>query len=86
MRSRWSILRQVREFARATGRLAKTDRLDAQVLSRFGEAVKPSVRPLKDEQAQALEALAMRRSQLVAMLTAEKNRRTNGIVRKSSTR
>jgi transposase len=58
--------RQVREFARATGRLAKTDRLDAQVLARFGEAVKPPVRPLKDEQAQALEALVMRRSQLVA--------------------
>ncbi len=54
--------RQVREFARATGRLAKTDRLDAQVLARFGEAVKPAVRPLKDEQAQALEALVMRRS------------------------
>src|SRR5215467_4066304 len=62
--------RQIREFARATGRLAKTDRLDAQVLARFGEAVKPPVRPLKDEQVQALEALVMRRSQLVTMLTA----------------
>jgi transposase len=69
--------RQVREFARATGRLAKTDRLDAQVLARFGEAVKPPVRPLKSEQAQVLEALVMRRSQLVGMLTAEKNRRAN---------
>lgn len=69
--------RQVREFARATGRLAKTDRLDAQVLARFGEAVKPAVRPLKDEEAQALEALVMRRSQLVGMLTAEKNRRAS---------
>jgi transposase len=69
--------RQVREFARATGRLAKTDRLDAQVLARFGEAVKPAIRPLKDEQGQALEALVVRRSQLVAMLTAEKNRRAN---------
>lgn len=69
--------RQVRDFARATGQLAKTDRLDAQVLARFGAAVKPEVRPLKDEQAQALEALLMRRSQLVAMLTAEKNRRAN---------
>ena len=77
--------RQVREFARATGRLAKTDRLDAQVLARFGEAVKPPVRPLKDEQAQALEALVMRRSQLVAMLTAEKNRRANAarVIRRS---
>ena len=77
--------RQVREFARATGRLAKTDRLDAQVLARFGEAVKLPVRPLKDEQAQALEALVVRRSQLVAMLTAEKNRRANAarVIRRS---
>jgi hypothetical protein len=77
--------RQVREFARATGRLAKTDRLDAQVLARFGEAVKLPVRPLKDEQAQALEALVMRRSQLVAMLTAEKIRRANAarVIRRS---
>jgi transposase len=43
--------RQVRNFARATGRLAKTDRLDAEVLARFGEMVKPAVRPLPDEQA-----------------------------------
>ena len=69
--------RQVRDFARATGRLAKTDRLDAQVLARFGAAVKPQVRPLRDTQAQALEALVNRRRQLVEMLTAEKNRRAN---------
>jgi transposase len=69
--------RQVRDFARATGQLAKTDALDAQVLARFGEAVKPQVRALRDAQAQALEALVMRRSQLVAMLTADKNRRAN---------
>ncbi len=69
--------RQVRDFARATGQLAKTDALDAQVLARFGEAVKPQVRALRDAQAQALEALVMRRGQLVAMLTAEKNRRAN---------
>jgi transposase len=68
-------LRQVRDFARATGRLAKTDRLDAEVLVRFGEAVRPEARPLADEQAQALEALVTRRRQLVEMLTAEKNRR-----------
>ena len=49
--------RQVRDFARATGRLAKTDRLDAEVLAHFGEAVRPEARPLADEQAQALEAL-----------------------------
>ena len=69
--------RQVRDFARATGRLAKTDALDAKVLARFGEAVRPQARPLADEQAQALEALVTRRRQLVEMLTAEKNRRAN---------
>src|SRR6202158_5022220 len=67
--------RQVRDFARATGRLAKTDRLDAEVLARFGEAIRPEARPLANEQAQALEALVTRRRQLVEMLTAEKNRR-----------
>jgi transposase len=69
--------RQVRDFARATGRLAKTDRLDAEVLALFGEAVRPEARPLANEQAQALEALVTRRRQLVEMLTAEKNRRTS---------
>ena len=68
--------RQVRDFARATGRLAKTDRLDAEVLARFGEAVKPAARPLADEQTAALEALITRRRQLVEMLIAEKNRRS----------
>ena len=67
--------RRVRDFARATGRLAKTDRLDAEVLAWFGEAVRPEARPLADEHAQALEALVTRRRQLVEMLTAEKNRR-----------
>lgn len=66
--------RQVRDFAKATGRLAKTDTLDAQVLAHFGEAIKPPVRALKDEDTQALSALMMRRRQLVEMLTAEKNR------------
>jgi transposase len=69
--------RQVRDFARATGQLAKTDALDARVLVRFGAAVKPQVRALPDAQAQALEALVSRRRQLVEMLTAEKNRRAN---------
>ena len=69
--------RQVRDFARATGRLAKTDRLDAEILARFGETVRPAARPLATEQALALEALVTRRRQLVEMLTAEKNRRTN---------
>jgi transposase len=66
--------RQVRDFAKATGRLAKTDRLDARVLAHFAEAIKPPVRALKDEDTQALSALMMRRRQLVEMLTAEKNR------------
>jgi len=69
--------RQLRDFTRATGRLAKTDRLDAEALARFGEAVRPEARPLANEQAQALEALVTRRRQLVEMLTAEKNRRAS---------
>lgn len=67
--------RQVRDFAKATGRLAKTDVLDAQVLAHFAEAVQPEPRPLTDAATQRLAALLERRSQLVAMLTAEKNRR-----------
>ncbi len=66
--------RQVRYFARATGQLAKTDRLDAQILARFAEAIRPPVRPVPDEQTQALAALVARRRQLIEMLTAEKNR------------
>jgi transposase len=67
--------RQVREFARATGTLAKTDRLDAQVLARFAEGVRPEVRPLPDETSRMLADLVRRRRQLVEMLTAECNRR-----------
>jgi transposase len=66
--------RQVRDFARATGRLAKTDLLDAQVLAHFAEAVRPEPRPVPDERLQALGALLGRRRQLVEMLTMEKNR------------
>jgi transposase len=66
--------RQVRDFARATGKLAKTDSLDAQVLAHFAEAVRPNPRPLPDAEAKALAALLARRHQLVAMLVAEKNR------------
>jgi transposase len=66
--------RQVRDFARATGRLAKTDRLDAQTLAHFGQAVRPTPRPLPDEAAQALAVLVERRRQVVAMRTAEENR------------
>jgi len=67
--------RQVRDFARATGRLAKTDALDAEAIARFAEAVKPEPRPLSDEDGQALQALVARRRQLVEMRVAEKNRR-----------
>lgn len=66
--------RQVRDFARATGRLAKTDALDAQVLAHFAEAVRPAVRPLPDAEVQALSSLVTRRHQVIAMLVAEKNR------------
>jgi transposase len=66
--------RQVRDFAKATGRLAKTDRLDAKVLARFGQAVRPAVQRPKDEQARALEETLTRRQQLIEMLVAEKNR------------
>jgi transposase len=66
--------RQVRDFARATGQLAKTDAIDAQVLALFAERVRPTPRPLPDEAAQALDALLTRRRQLVEMLVAERNR------------
>ena len=66
--------RHVRDFARATGRLAKTDKLDAQVLAQFGAAVKPPVRPLPDAARLELRALVTRRQQLLEMITAEKNR------------
>ena len=66
--------RQVRDFAKATGRLAKTDALDAQVLAHFAEAVRPPVRPLPDSDTQELHSLTARRNQVVAMLVAEKNR------------
>jgi transposase len=66
--------RQVRDFARATGQLAKTDRLDAQILARFAKAIRPPVRAVPDAQTQALAALVARRRQLIEMLTAEKNR------------
>jgi transposase len=67
--------RQVRDFAKATGRLAKTDTLDADVLARFAEAVQPQARPLPDATALALHHLVSRRRQLIEMRTAETNRR-----------
>lgn len=66
--------RQVRDFAKATGQLAKTDRIDARVLARFAKAVRPAIRPLKDAKTRELDALLTRRRQLTDMLTAEKNR------------
>jgi len=66
--------RQVRDFAKATGQLAKTDRVDAFLLALFAERVRPPVRPLPDEQTRMLDALLTRRRQLLEMLTAEKNR------------
>jgi transposase len=66
--------RQVRDFARATGRLAKTDRIDAEVLARFAEAVRPAPKPLPEEEIRTLQGILARRRQLLGMLTAEKNR------------
>ena len=66
--------RQVRDFARATGTLAKTDSLDAAVLAHFADAVRPSVRPLRDAESQVLNSLTARRHQVLTMLVSEKNR------------
>jgi transposase len=69
--------RHARDFAKATGQLAKTDPLDARALAHFAEAVRPTPRPLPDAQAEELRALLARRRQLVAMRTAEQNRLGN---------
>lgn len=66
--------RQVRDFAKATGRLAKTDRIDARVLARFAEAVRPAVRPLPDAITVELRARIARRRQITEMIVAETNR------------
>ena len=75
--------RQARDFAKATGQLAKTDALDARALAHFAEAVRPALRPLPEAQTRALSAQLTRRRQLVEMLTAEKNRiaRAPGAIR-----
>jgi transposase len=65
--------RQVREFARGTGRLAKTDPIDAQVLAHFADIVRPAVRPLPGKHSRRLSALVLRREQLVAMVSAERH-------------
>jgi transposase len=66
--------RQVRDFAKAVGQLAKTDALDAQLLARFADAVRPAPRPVPDAAQQELAALLARRRQVVGMLTAERQR------------
>ena len=66
--------RQARDFAKSLGKLAKTDKIDAMVLARFAEAIRPEPRQLPDEQAQLLQATLVRRRQLIEMLVAEKNR------------
>jgi len=71
--------RQVRDFAKATGRLAKTDALDAQMLAHFAEAMRPPVRQLRDGDAQELNAMTTRHNQVMAMLVAEKNRLSRSI-------
>lgn len=77
--------RQIRDFAKATGRLAKTDRIDAQVIAAFGQAIEPEIVRLPDADARELEALLLRRRQLVAMRVQENNRLglTQGAMRKS---
>ena len=67
--------RQIRDFARATGRLAKTDRLDAEAIARFAEAVRPEPRPIPDAAARALGELVARRRQIVEMIGSEGQRR-----------
>jgi transposase len=69
--------RQVRDFAKALGQLAKTDRLDARVLAFYGAALKPPLRPIKSKEEQDLDALTGRRGQLVEILADEKNRRAS---------
>jgi len=66
--------RQIRDFARATGRLAKTDRLDAQIIARFAAAIRPEVRALPDQAARAFAELTTRRRQLVEMISTENMR------------
>lgn len=66
--------RQIRDFAKAKGILAKTDKLDAEVIAEFAEAIRPEIRPLKPQETQELEALVTRRRQVVQMITAEKER------------
>lgn len=67
---------RVRNFARSTGQLAKTDKLDARIIAHFAQAVRPQVRPLRTMEEERLKALVTRRRQVIQMITAEKNRTT----------
>ena len=66
--------RQVRNYAKALGKLAKTDMIDASVIAEFAQNVQPEVRPLPDEQSMVLKAMVLRRRQLIEMLVSEQNR------------
>jgi transposase len=66
--------RQIKEYARATGRLAKTDKIDSQVMAEFAGKINPPARPLRDEETEEIKTIMSRRRQLMEMLTAEKNR------------
>jgi transposase len=72
----------VRDFAKATGRMAKTDAIDAAVLAQFGERIRPEVRPIADGETRELQELLVRRRQVIDMITAEKNRLSAGPVSK----
>jgi transposase len=71
--------RQIRDFAKASGRLAKTDAIDAEAIAHFAEAIKPEPRPLLDEQAREFKALVARRRELVDMIVREKNRQHQAV-------
>ncbi|WP_161997859.1 IS110 family transposase, partial [Escherichia coli] len=77
--------KSVRDFAKATGRLEKTDKLDAFVLAQYGEAIKPAITPLPEEKREKMRELVERRGQLVKMKVAEENRlsQARGEVRES---
>jgi transposase len=70
--------RQIRDFAKATGRLAKTDGIDARVIAHFAAAIQPSPKSIPDDQTQEFKELLMRRRQVIEMITAEKNRLDKG--------
>lgn len=74
--------RQIRDFARATGRLAKTDRLDAEAIALFAERIRPEPRPVPEEEALALAELVARRRQIVEMIGMEQNRRRQARARR----